>query len=121
MRLVFISLKSAMINPHLEQPVLVSGAALEGCRAAVLLFHGRGRAPEEMIALAERIAVPGAAYLAPTADGNSWYPYSFLEPLERNQPALAQALAACHAQVAELLERGIDQRRLVLIGFSQGA
>ena len=110
-----------MINPHLGQPVLASGAPLEGCRAAALLFHGRGRTPEEMIALAERIAVPGVAYLAPTADGNSWYPYSFLEPLERNEPALTQALAAYQALVAELLARGIEQRRLILIGFSQGA
>jgi len=110
-----------MPNPHLGQPILASGAPLEGCRAAALLFHGRGRTPEEMIALAVRMAVPGVAYLAPTADGNSWYPYSFLEPLERNQPALSHALAACEALVGELLERGIDRRRLVLIGFSQGA
>src|SRR5258707_251972 len=97
---------------HLGQPMLASGAPLEGCRAAALLFHRRGRAPEEMIALAARMAVPGVAYLAPTAAGNSWYPYSFLEPLERNQPALAHTLAACAALVAELLERGIEQRRL---------
>lgn len=101
--------------------MLASGAPLEGCRAAVLLFHGRGRTPDEMIALAARMAVPGVAYLAPTADGNSWYPYSFLEPLERNEPALTHALAAYAAAVADLLARGIEQRRLVLIGFSQGA
>ena len=111
----------SLMNPHLGQPLLASGAALEGCQAAALLFHGRGRTPEERIDLAARIAVPGVAYLAPTADGNSWYPYSFLEPLERNQPALSHALAAYAALVAELLARGIDQRRLVLIGFSQGA
>jgi phospholipase/carboxylesterase len=110
-----------MTNPHLGQPVLASGAPLEGCRAAALLFHGRGRTPEEMIALAARMAVPGVAYLAPTAAGNSWYPYSFLEPLERNEPALTHALAAYAAFVGELLARGIDRGRLVLIGFSQGA
>ena len=101
--------------------MLASGVPLEGCRAAALLFHGRGRTPDEMIELAARMAVPGMAYLAPTADGNSWYPYSFLEPLERNQPALTHALAAYAALVADLLERGFEQRRLVLIGFSQGA
>jgi len=101
--------------------MLASGVPLEGCRAAALLFHGRGRTPDEMIELAARMVVPGMAYLAPTADGNSWYPYSFLEPLERNQPALTHALAAYAALVADLLERGFEQRRLVLIGFSQGA
>jgi predicted esterase len=110
-----------MTNPHLGQPILTSGAALESCRAAALLFHGRGRTPDEMIELAARMAVPRVAYLAPTADGNTWYPYSFLEPLERNQPALSQALAAYAALVADLLGRGIAQRQLVLIGFSQGA
>jgi predicted esterase len=112
---------NAMTNPHLGQPILTSGEALEDCRAAALLFHGRGRTPDEMIALAARMAVPGVAYLAPTAAGNTWYPYSFLEPLERNEPALSHALAAYAALVADLLERGIEQRRLVLIGFSQGA
>jgi phospholipase/carboxylesterase len=110
-----------MTNPHLGQPVLRSGAPLESCRAAALLFHGRGRTPDEMIGLAARMAVPGVAYLVPTADGNTWYPYSFLEPLERNQPALAHALAAYAALVADLLGRGVERRRLVLIGFSQGA
>jgi phospholipase/carboxylesterase len=101
--------------------MLASGAPLEDCRAAALLFHGRGRTPEEMIALAAHLAVAGVACLAPTAAGNSWYPYSFLEPLERNEPALTHALAAYDALVAELLARGINRRRLVLIGFSQGA
>src|SRR4051812_18985166 len=115
------SLRYAMTNPHLGQPVLMSGAALEDCRAAALLFHGRGRTPDEMIGLAEQLAVPGVAYLAPTAAGTTWYPYSFLEPLERNEPALTHALAAYQALVDELLGRGIERRRLVLIGFSQGA
>ena len=110
-----------MTNPHLGQPVLTSGGSLEGCRAVALLFHGRGRTPDEMIALAARMAVPGVAYLAPTAAGSTWYPYSFLEPLERNEPALAHALAAYDALVNDLLGRGIEQRRMVLIGFSQGA
>lgn len=86
-----------------------------------LLFHGRGRTPDEMIELAAGMAVPEVAYLAPTAAGNTWYPYSFLEPLERNEPALSHALAAYAALVTDLLGRGVAQQRLVLIGFSQGA
>jgi phospholipase/carboxylesterase len=109
------------MNPHLDQPVLTAGAPLEGCQAAALLVHGRGRDPAEMIDLAERFAVPGVAYLAPTAAERTWYPYSFLEPVERNQPLLDYALEAYLAQVTALHAAGVPLRKIVLIGFSQGA
>ncbi|HMQ29635.1 MAG TPA: dienelactone hydrolase family protein [Chloroflexaceae bacterium] len=109
------------MNPHLDQPVLTAGAPLEGCRAAALLVHGRGRDPAEMIALAEGFGVPGVAYLVPAAAERTWYPYSFLEPLGRNQPLLDYALEAYLARVAALHAAGVPLRKIVLMGFSQGA
>lgn len=109
------------MNIHLDQPTLTTGAPLKRCRAAALLLHGRGRAPDEMIALAEQLNLSDVAFVAPAAAGNSWYPYRFLEPVEHNQPYLAYALEMVHTRVIELQAHGVPLRRIVLIGFSQGA
>lgn len=109
------------MNVHLPQPVLTAGAPLDRCRAAAILFHGRGGAPDQMMALARTFDAPGVAYLAPAAAFQSWYPYRFIEPVERNQPYLDDALEAYHVRVQDVLAHGIPLHRLVLIGFSQGA
>ena len=49
-------------------------------------FYGRGASAESMLGLAEVFAQPDVAYLAPQAPGGSWYPYSFLAPIDQNEP-----------------------------------
>jgi hypothetical protein len=39
------------------------------------------------------VAFPELAYVAPEAAGNSWYPYTFMTPMERNELGLSSALA----------------------------
>jgi predicted esterase len=53
--------------------------------------------------------------------GSTWYPLSFLAPLEENQPFLNSALDRLELLVAGLLTRGIRSEQLALLGFSQGA
>jgi predicted esterase len=74
-----------------------------------------------MLSLVAELAQPRMAYLAPQAEGNSWYPYSFLAPLDRNEPALSAALASVSATLDRVQEAGIPAERTVLLGFSQGA
>jgi len=66
--------------------------------------------------------VPQFRWVVPEAPGGSWYPYRFMEPVERNQPWLDQALAACDRALHEASE---DERlapsQLAIVGFSQGA
>jgi predicted esterase len=93
------------------------GPAPEDARATVVLLHGRGRNPADVLGLAERIGLDDVAYLAPAADGGSWYPLSFLAALEDNEPYLSQALETVDGVVRSVP----DPRRLVLGGFSQGA
>ena len=108
-------------GPHQGQPVRHAGEPLERAAAAVVMVHGRGATAESILTLAEELAVPGFAYLAPQAAGNTWYPYSFLSPIERNEPGISSGLAAI-ADVLTTIERaGISARRVVLLGFSQGA
>jgi phospholipase/carboxylesterase len=101
---------------HEGRPVARRGPEPEAARAVVILLHGRGRDPEDVLSLADRIGDPDVAFLAPAAEGNTWYPQSFLAPLPENEPYLSSALG-----VVDALVHGVDAERLVLGGFSQGA
>lgn len=109
------------MNHHSGKPVLTAGAPLTDCRAAAILIHGRGRTPDEMIALVDQFAVPGVAYVAPAAAGQTWYPQSFLAPMEHNEPFLSDALAVYAEQIAAAHAAGVPTQKIILAGFSQGA
>jgi esterase/lipase len=79
-------------DPHRDQPVRMSGRALDSAPAAVILLHGRGASAADILSLAEDLDHPEFAYLAPEAAGHTWYPYPFLSPLAQNQPWLDSAL-----------------------------
>jgi predicted esterase len=97
------------------------GPAPREARLALVMAHGRGSAADDMIALARQIAVADVACIAPEAPGHTWYPYSFLAPIEQNEPHLSAALATLDTVVNELLQGGLAAERIALIGFSQGA
>jgi len=101
--------------------VLETGAARGQARLAVILIHGRGRPPEEMAGIGEALKLDGVRYHCPEAPGHSWYPNRFLEPLDRNRPALDEALVALGRLVDRLHAQGFADERIVLGGFSQGA
>lgn len=108
-------------EPHGGQPVAHAGTPPERAGAAMVLVHGRGATAESILTLADELGRPDWAYLAPQAAGNQWYPFSFLAPLERNEPGLSSGLALLGRVVAGLGEAGIPPERTVLLGFSQGA
>jgi predicted esterase len=110
-----------MTDPHAGQPVLTTGAPLGEGAGVVLMLHGRGAGPRDILALASVLDRPGHTYLAPSAAGGTWYPYSFLTEISKNEPYLSSALRVVHSLVDAVLARGIDRRRVVLLGFSQGA
>jgi phospholipase/carboxylesterase len=109
------------MSPHTSQPVETRGARLDNARAAAILVHGRGGTAQGMLALGRELAEPGVAYLAPQAAENSWYPYSFLSPLEFNAPELRSATAVMDSLVQRIISAGIPASRILLLGFSQGA
>ena len=110
-----------MSNPHRGQPIARRGKPLQESRAVMVMMHGRGRDTDDILAVAERIGDPHVAYLAPAASDHTWYPYPFLEPIEKNEPYLSYALEVYDELIAGLVAEGIDRRRIVLAGFSQGA
>lgn len=112
---------SPLLAPHLGERVLAAGRPLGEAKAAMILVHGRGATAEDILSLAGELGRPDLSYLAPQAAGFTWYPYSFLAPMERNEPGLSSGLALIGHLVGRLGEEGIPPERTVLLGFSQGA
>ncbi len=98
-----------------------AGAPPDRAKGIVLLIHGRGATAESMLPLADVVAMPDLCYLAPQAEGYTWYPQSFMAPTAANEPYLGRALDRVAAIIADLLGAGIEAPRLGIVGFSQGA
>jgi predicted esterase len=90
-------------------------------RLTMILVHGRGASAADILGVADEFGADDVAYLAPDAPGRTWYPYSFLVPLEENEPHLTAALQTVGAIVSDLGQQGVSPERIGLLGFSQGA
>lgn len=108
-------------DPHAGQPLLRRGPDPSAARVAVILVHGRGSSAEDILTLAEAIGLEDVAWVAPQATGHSWYPYSFLTPMAKNEPGLTSALRTIERTMGGLVRAGLPPCRIALAGFSQGA
>jgi predicted esterase len=112
---------------HADGRIARAGELTEDADHAVILVHGRGATPESILALADELPGDlGFTFVAPgasesTAHPRSWYPHSFLAPVEANEPGLSSGLARIAETVARLEASGIEPRHTILLGFSQGA
>jgi predicted esterase len=104
--------------------VIKQGADLADATATIILIHGRGATADSIIRLADALdpeARHPIAWIAPQADGNSWYPYPFLEGIETNEPHRTTALQTIDGLIQRATDAGIPLEKIGLIGFSQGA
>ncbi|MCO5222932.1 MAG: alpha/beta hydrolase [Thermomicrobiales bacterium] len=108
-------------GPHAGQPLLRSGPPVDKAANAVIAIHGRGANASDIISIAKTLKVPDTAWLAPEAAAHTWYPYSFLNPVEQNQPFLDSAISIVGGLLQHLQDSGMPLERAVLLGFSQGA
>lgn len=99
---------------------MTAGPSPETATATIVLIHGRGASASGMLPIVDELGVPNVAAVAPQAVGDTWYPHSFLAPMEANQPYLDSALAKVGSVVADLLARGVPSEKIALLGFSQG-
>ena len=108
-------------GPHAGNRVVVEGRRLGEAPIVAIMIHGRGAGPENILDLADAFDRRDVTYLAPAAADNTWYPYSFLTEITRNEPFLSSALSVVGGLVADIEAAGIPRDHIVVMGFSQGA
>jgi len=101
--------------------VATAGPPPAEAKALVIAIHGRGGSAAGILDLSRVVRVPGVTWWAPQASGSSWYPNSFMAPIEANRPHLDSALRNLGALVDRAGQEGFGPNRIVLTGFSQGA
>jgi predicted esterase len=87
----------------------------------MVMVHGRGATAESILTLVPALEMPGFAFLAPQAAGNTWYPNSFLAPIQSNEPGITSGIQAIGDVVERILAADIPLKLVMLLGFSQGA
>jgi phospholipase/carboxylesterase len=106
----------------LENKYQHNGTALSQARHALIMIHGRGASADSILSLANYLPLPeDTAILAPQADHHSWYPASFIAPVDVNQPALDRGLDLIGQLVDKIVAAGIPKQEIYFLGFSQGA
>ncbi len=109
------------MEPHANPPVVYAGAPIAAAAAVLIMVHGRNAAPRNILELIDRFQRPRVACAAPAAAGGTWYPNSFMAPRASNGPGLSSALVMLEALVIAIIDRGVPAKKIVLLGFSQGA
>jgi phospholipase/carboxylesterase len=87
----------------------------------MVLVHGRGASARSILQMGNEFHHEGLALFAPQAAGNTWYPNSFLAPVEQNEPGRTSGLRAVADAIAAANDAGIPTENVTLLGFSQGA
>lgn len=110
-------------NQHIHQPARLQtgGMPLQEARRVMIMIHGRGADARSMLQLAPHFRTEDMAFVAPEATGNTWYPHSFLAPVQDNEPGLSSGLQVLQELVDQHLAAGFMPGQIYLLGFSQGA
>ncbi|MEO6814693.1 MAG: phospholipase, partial [Ginsengibacter sp.] len=108
-------------NKSHPKNIVTAGNNLKDATRALIMIHGRGGNAGDIISLADHLEVNNFALLAPQANNNSWYPYSFMAPLSNNEPRLSAALSVLKEIMDDITAEGITEENIYFLGFSQGA
>src|SRR5437868_4820118 len=97
--------------------VKYAGKQLSTATKALIMVHGRGGSAEDILSLTSHLDVHEYALIAPQADGNTWYPFSFLVPPSQNEPSLSSSLAVLK-QILDDVSNNISTMNIYFLGFS---
>jgi phospholipase/carboxylesterase len=99
-------------------------------RQLVVFLHGYGADGNDLIEIGRqwRAVLPDADFVAPNAPercsqspmGRQWFPLTMRDPDERWRGVVATRPTLDEFLDEELAQRGLDERALALVGFSQG-
>jgi len=101
--------------------IKTSGTPLNQAEKALVMIHGRGGSAEDILSLSQHLNVKDYALLAPQATNGTWYPFSFIAPVEQNEPWLSSAVETVQKTVQTAIDAGIKNENIYFFGFSQGA
>ncbi|TVQ89689.1 MAG: PE-PPE domain-containing protein [Bacteroidetes bacterium] len=103
-----------------EYKITERGVPLDKAEKAIILIHGRGAPPEDILSLADFFETQKSYIVAPEATHYVWYPLSFLAPRDQNQPWLDSALENINRLINDI-QKHITTENIFIMGFSQGA
>jgi phospholipase/carboxylesterase len=106
---------------HRSDQIKTTGKSITEAEKVMIMIHGRGASADSILGLANYFNSKTTAYIAPQATGGSWYPYSFLAPMDQNEPGLSSALSVIHELVEKVKSDGFADSQIYFLGFSQGA
>lgn len=104
-----------------KKKFIAAGKKLNEANKALIMLHGRGALAEDILSIASNLNIEDFAIIAPQATNHTWYPLSFLAPLDQNEPWLTSALEMLNEIVTDLGAKGIKKENIYFLGFSQGA
>jgi len=100
---------------------ITDGVPLNDAKKALIMIHGRGAGAHDILSISKHLNVGDFALVAPQAENRTWYPYSFLVPIDENEPSFSKSLEAIHNVVIAIQQNGIEKENIYFLGFSQGA
>lgn len=101
--------------------IITAGASLTAQSKVLIMIHGRGASAKDILSIANYLNTDGFTLIAPQAEGNTWYPLSFLAPPVNNEPYLSASLQAVDNTVQQVRKEGVSTENIYFLGFSQGA
>lgn len=107
---------------HNPNNIVTAGKPLGEAGRVMIMVHGRGSSARDILSLSTYLGENDFAYVAPEATNNTWYPYSFLQPVQQNEPYLSSALEVLASLRARLqADYTFTLPQIYWLGFSQGA
>jgi len=101
--------------------IKTAGKPLNEAEKVLIMVHGRGGSAQDILNLSQYLNVKDYTLLAPQATNGSWYPFSFIAPVEQNEPWLSSAVETIGKTVEKALAEKIKPENIYFFGFSQGA
>lgn len=101
--------------------LLTNDIELSNAEKAVIFLHGRGGTAEDIMSLNKWLPLNGYYCVAPRAEQQTWYPYTFMADISDNEPHLSNSLDTISVIVDHLQKSGINREHIYIVGFSQGA
>lgn len=104
-----------------EKEIIIDGIPLEEAKNVLIMLHGRGSSANDILGIADHLDLDNFAIMAPQATHSTWYPKSFMAPVQENEPWLLSALTNLKEIEEELIRQGFTSENIFFFGFSQGA